>query len=357
MNTDAHDRTGGLQCSSVSSPDDRQATVRRISVVITNYNHGAFVQAAVDSALALEWADVEVIVVDDGSTDDSLMRLAAYGERIVLCPTANSGQRSAANEGFALSSGDVVIFLDADDVLPPELPIALAAAWGPAVSKVQFQVQPMDINGLPIAKPYPNYDPPPSPEQLTYWMRRTSAYPTPPGSGNAYARWLLEKIFPLDESIGPAADSGCLAAAAILGKVVAVPGILVGYRWHRGQLSDLLSDPHRFAREVMKARGRWRLACRTAGCDEEDIDETPLFRSRELLQFRVAAFRLDPRAQAHLPGDGLRRLLRDILLSASHPGPESLVRRLVVALWCLTLLMVPRRWLGAALRRRYRRQS
>lgn len=123
--------------------------MRRLSVVITNYNYARFVGTAVESALGLRWDDIEVVVVDDGSTDDSPEVLRRYADRVQLHFTANGGQREAANHGFAACSGDVVIFLDADDVLPPELAERLAAVWSPTVSKVQFRMQRIDAAGVP----------------------------------------------------------------------------------------------------------------------------------------------------------------------------------------------------------------
>jgi glycosyltransferase involved in cell wall biosynthesis len=328
--------------------------VKRLSVVITNYNYGQFVRAAVDSALALQWEDVEVVVVDDGSTDDSADVLQPYADRVNLIFCANGGQRLAANRGFAASTGDVVIFLDADDLLPPRLPGRLAEVWSPSVTKAQFRMQRIDESGAPIGRPFPQWRRVPSPSEVREWVTRTSAQPTPPGSGNAYARWFLERIFPLDASIGGFADSGCLAAAPFHGDVVTLPDVVVGYRQHGGNDSDLLADDTRFAREVERARARWRFAQRSIGVAEAAIDERPLFRSRELLQFRVVAARLTPGA-ASLAGDGRARLLFDALRSPLHPGIESWPARLLIAAWCLAVLVAPRRLLRRLLLLRWRR--
>ena len=87
------------------------------SVVIVNYNYARFLGAAIDSGLAQSWPNVEVIVVDDGSTDDSRRIINTYGSRIHPIFKSNGGQASAANVGFAAAAGDVVILLDADDAL------------------------------------------------------------------------------------------------------------------------------------------------------------------------------------------------------------------------------------------------
>ncbi len=314
--------------------------MKRLSVIITNYNYGQYVSQAVQSALALHWDDLEVVVVDDGSTDDSLEVLQRHVGSITLLSGPNRGQRAAANRGFAASTGDVIVFLDADDVLPPQLPERLAGVWGPSVSKVQFRMQRIDADGRPVGRPFPAWRRVPEPVDVRRWITKTSAYPTPPGSANAYARWFLGRIFPLDPSIGDFADSGCLAAAPFHGDVVSVPDVIVGYRQHGANDSDLLADHTRFAREIERARARWRFAHRSIGVDENAIDDRPLARSRELLQFRVAAVRLTDRGKV-LPGDGRMQLLLDSLRSPLQPGPERVVDRLLIAAWCLTTLIAP----------------
>lgn len=326
--------------------------MQRLSVVITNYNYAQFLAAAIDSALALRWDDVEVVVVDDGSTDGSTAVLERYADRVHVISVPNGGQRSAANLGFAATTGDVVVFLDADDVLPSELAARVYEVWSPSVSKVQFRMQRIDTAGVPFGEPFPDWRPVPTPADIRRWVTHTSAQPTPPGSGNAYSRWFLERIFPLDASTGEAPDSGCLAAAPFHGDVLTLPDVVVGYRKHGRNDSDLLNDDTRFAREVERARARWRFAQLSIGVPERSVDERPLFRSRELLQFRVAAARLD--GTSPLPGDGRARMLLDAVRSPLHPGSQPWSARLLVAVWCAAVLMVPRAWVRPLLVRRWR---
>lgn len=314
--------------------------MKRLSVVIANYNYERFIGTAIESALALRWDDVEVIVVDDGSTDNSPAIIAGYAERVRILMSDNVTQRVAANRGYAMTTGDVVIFLDSDDVLPPELPGRLDAVMTSSVSKTQFRMQRIDAGGRAIGTPFPEYRPVPTPADIRLWASKTTAYPTPPGSGNAYASWYLEKIFPLEPSIGDFADSGCLAAAPFFGDVVSLPEVVIGYRQHGGNDSNLLLDSHRFPREVERARARWNFAQRAMGVTPADVDDRPLFRSRELLQLRVAARRMASDEQ-QLKGDNVARMLMDSLRSPLQVGPESVRHRALVAGWCLAVLLGP----------------
>jgi glycosyltransferase involved in cell wall biosynthesis len=90
-----------------------------VSILITNYNYGRFLAEAIDSALAQTYRNTEVIVVDDGSTDDSREIIAGYGDRIIPVLKENEGQASAFNAGFAASRGEWIALLDSDDVFEP----------------------------------------------------------------------------------------------------------------------------------------------------------------------------------------------------------------------------------------------
>lgn len=94
----------------------------RTSCLINNFNYRLFVTEAVDSALAQSVPFDEIILVDDGSTDGSLDVLRqAYGgnERVQIISKPNEGQLSCFNAAFAASSGEIICFLDADDLYEP----------------------------------------------------------------------------------------------------------------------------------------------------------------------------------------------------------------------------------------------
>ncbi len=90
-----------------------------VSILINNYNYARFLSDSIDSALAQSYADTEVIVVDDGSTDESHDLIRSYGSRIRPIFQSNQGQASAMNRGVEESRGDILCFLDADDSFYP----------------------------------------------------------------------------------------------------------------------------------------------------------------------------------------------------------------------------------------------
>ena len=91
-----------------------------VSAVIPTYNNGPLVTEAVESALAQTYSNKEVIVVDDGSTDDTISRLNKFGSDITVIRQEHAGPPVARNAGIRASRGEFVAFLDSDDLWMPE---------------------------------------------------------------------------------------------------------------------------------------------------------------------------------------------------------------------------------------------
>ena len=314
-----------------------------VSIIIPNYNYEEFVGAAIESALAVDWPFVEVIVVDDGSTDGSRAVIERYADRATLLFEERGTQRVAYNKGFALSRGEVVIFLDSDDMLHPAVMREVAAVWRPGISKVQFQMARIDAGGRPTGTVLPPFDVVPTPVQIREWLSKGSAYPTPPGSGNAYARSFLQKILPLDDSCGDTGDLPCLAAAPYLGDIVTIAKPLGYYRVHsRNYAAFSALDLARLGREVTITRRRFAYAQRIARSVGITVPDDNLNRSFHYLQQRIASIKLAP-ARHPIEGDTLGRALVDGIRAAMIFGGTALWGRLAILLWALAVAVSPGR--------------
>jgi glycosyltransferase involved in cell wall biosynthesis len=91
-----------------------------VSIMIINYNYDSFLKSAIDSALNQTYPNLEIIVVDDGSTDNSRDIIRAYGSKIVPVFKENGGAASASNAGFLNSRGEIICMLDSDDLFAPQ---------------------------------------------------------------------------------------------------------------------------------------------------------------------------------------------------------------------------------------------
>ncbi|MFM8008204.1 MAG: glycosyltransferase family 2 protein, partial [Dolichospermum sp.] len=118
-----------------------------VSMIINNYNYDRFLTEAINSAINQTYPHTEIIVVDDGSTDNSRNIIARYGQRIIPIFQENGKQAAAFNSGFAKSQGDIIIFLDADDYLFPNAVEKIVAVWKPELSKVHYRLTVVDTIG------------------------------------------------------------------------------------------------------------------------------------------------------------------------------------------------------------------
>jgi len=91
----------------------------KVSVIIPTYNRGWVLREAIESVLSQEFSDYELIVVDDGSTDDTPEILEVYGREVIVLHQSNRGVSAARNRGIAASRGQLVAFLDSDDLWLP----------------------------------------------------------------------------------------------------------------------------------------------------------------------------------------------------------------------------------------------
>lgn len=211
-------------------------TSRAVSIVIRNHNYGGFLRDALDSALAQTHDAVEVIVVDDGSTDNSRDILEEYGSRIRAILQSNQGEGAGINAGFAAASGDIVIFLDSDDVLAPDTAARVAALWDDGVARVYFRMWTMAEDGTLLNAVRPDYEVPQL--SLGEQMRLFGQVVSYAQSSNAYARTALACILPLDACVWfRAPDTYLNALTAAQGETRLIQEPMGGYRLHQRNLT------------------------------------------------------------------------------------------------------------------------
>lgn len=234
-----------------------------VSALICNHNYAAFLGAAIDSALA-QTHPVEVVVVDDGSTDGSRDVIRSYGDRIVPILKPNGGQGSALNAGFDACHGDIVAFLDSDDTWAPQKAAALAAAYdrAPDAKWVFHELEYIDADGRTVG--LAGLDD--AADVASILRRRNSigavatvdvrnAYRTgtridyvcPAQSALSFRRTALARILPLPAKPGVASDEATKFAACALFPGLHLGEMLAMQRLHASNAATGGRHPERLA--------------------------------------------------------------------------------------------------------------
>lgn len=206
------------------------AGIASVGVVITCYNYERYVGAAIDSVLSQSWPAAEIIVIDDGSTDGSAQVIRAYGDAVTPVFQTNAGKVEAVNIGFARSTADIILFLDADDLLLDGALEAVITAWTQDTVKVQFDLEIINSAGERLGRRFCNFPEPYGPSEVRAAFEKTGTYLWPVTSGNAYARRFLERLLPMTP---PVSQDGVLnTIAPLYGDVVTLTRALGQYRLH-----------------------------------------------------------------------------------------------------------------------------
>jgi hypothetical protein len=313
----------------------------KLSVIIANYNYRAFVGTAIESALAVNWPDKEVIIVDDASTDDSRAVIEDFGGSVADFFRPKSNQLGAHRFGFEQSTGDVIIFLDADDLLEPDVMLEVANVWRPGVSKVQYRMNLIDAAGTQLGTAIPQFPPKDDPAKLRRTFLRTMAYTTPPGSGNAYSRRFLCDVFAFEPTI-PQSDAVFLTIAPILGDVLTIRKPLARYRIHGASWGAMMEslNPIKLRQllhqDIERARLFATISCHLqlpASCD-------PLKHSFHHLQYRLASCLVEPAAHP-FPEDTKSNLVFRLMSSVVKCSQMRLRDRAILLAWTIACALAP----------------
>lgn len=300
-----------------------EGTTPLVSIIIDNFNYARFLRAAIDSALAQSYAPVEVVVVDDGSTDNSRDVISSYGNRVSAIFKPNGGHASAFNAGFRASHGSIVMFLDADDMLLPNAVEEVMRAWHPGVAKAQFVLAHVDADGRALGGTVP-YSPAQMPDgDIRASILDAGGYVGAPTSGNAFARTVLDRLLPLPESQWhQAADTSLEIIAPFLGDVVSLRKTLGCYRIHEsnhGMLGDEL-DSRKLRVKIVIDLQRESALSEFASRSGFAIPRNWAAREPAHLKYRLASLRVDPTHHPMMDDRRVRLMLTGLRSSWRNPG-------------------------------------
>ncbi|RVD43007.1 glycosyltransferase [Mesorhizobium sp. M4A.F.Ca.ET.020.02.1.1] len=321
-----------------------------VSIIIPNYNYARFLERSVDSALGQDHDDVEVIVVDDRSSDGSAVVIESYGDRIRAClRPRNGGHAAAFNTGFAASSGRIVLFLDADDYLYPDAVSRIVDAWDPATAQVQSRLHIVD-EAQRVKDVFPPPELPFDDGDVVPKLLHKGRYQTTVTSGLAFERSTLDTIMPIPEADFRQGADGYLATLAPLyGQVQSIEECVGAYRIHGAN--------HSVFGEKLAERARWRVAHdfhRMAALSGQvsgvglavEPAETVLHDTLHLEE-RLASLCADP--DRHPVANDSKLALAAHGAVASLEMTASLRRRAMLAAWFLSVGMLPGRMALAVL--------
>ena len=250
---------------------------RLVSVIVNNFNYDHFLREAIDSALNQTFRPLEVIVVDDGSTDGSRAVIESYGDRIQTILKANGGQASTFNIGFARCTGDVIVYLDADDVLLPGA-IAAAAPYfeDPTVANVHWPLWLIDRNGRRSGDVLPRQALAEGDLRDKVIRDGPDSYQGAPTSGNAWSRSFLSRVLPAPEpEYRNGADGYLITLAPLFGELRSIKEPQGFYRVHERNHFWTASADERNDRSLLRYERRTASLQRqlTASGVHADIDE------------------------------------------------------------------------------------
>jgi glycosyltransferase involved in cell wall biosynthesis len=212
------------------SPSGQISTLPLVSIILNNYNYGRFLKTAVESVLNQTYTKFELIVVDDGSTDESQDVIESYGDRIIPIFQKNAGQAAAVQAGFQRAQGEIVCLLDADDYFHPEKLAKVVAAFENHPEWVQLSHCWTSVNaaGLKVGTSASDRL---SQGDVTPLLLRWGRYASGISSTLAFRRSILDQVMPAPDCV-IAIDSYLNMTVPFYGAVGCLNESLMFYRIH-----------------------------------------------------------------------------------------------------------------------------
>jgi glycosyltransferase involved in cell wall biosynthesis len=213
-----------------------KADLPRVSVIIPNFNYATYLGEAIESVLRQTYPDIEIIVVDDGSTDNSIEIANQYLNKIKLIRKINGGVSSARNEGIKISSGLYVCFLDADDIWEAnKIELQLKKALEGNFGLVYSGILECDSKLTPVREIKPIYQ---GDCEDEYRFRPGSAVAILGTSTALISREVLHEVGFFDLELNTSADWDFLRRVSKVTDFGYVASPLVRYRRHANNMSS-----------------------------------------------------------------------------------------------------------------------
>ncbi len=213
-----------------------------VSVLISNYNYGAFVGESIQSVLSQTYENFELIICDDGSTDNSVEVIPTFlnDRRVRLIQKENGGQASALNAAYEEAKGEIICPLDSDDMFHPKKlqQVVFAFAGAPSCGLCIHKVQPVSGEGRPIGPPYPRF-------LESGWIgpraleEGAHSANVPPTLGLSFRRQIADRLFPMPEQFRRSPDAHLVRAAFFITQIVPISEALASYRVHGKNIQGL----------------------------------------------------------------------------------------------------------------------
>ena len=243
----------------------------RVSIVIPAYQAVRTLGGTITGALTQTYPDVEVVVVDDGSTDGTAALARAYGDAIVLVSRTNGGLSAARNTGARAATGELIVFCDADDILLPPAVSAMVMAWqqaGGGRRAVTCNAYPLTGEGVNPRRALALRASPPPAQQRVALLRMNIALAI-----CLVPRDLWTELDGFDETL-PMVEDWDFWLRAVYGgaEIVYQRAPLALWRWQAGSLSSRRDAMYHWEQEVFR-RFAERMAARpTSPLTEQEAE-------------------------------------------------------------------------------------
>jgi glycosyltransferase involved in cell wall biosynthesis len=217
----------------IQNPQVSQVGPIRVTALVDTYNCGHFIEEAIDSVVAQDFPpeQMEILVVDDGSADDTANRVRKYGDRIQYFCKPNGGQASALNFGIARARGEIVAFLDGDDYWLPDKLRRVAAEFEkhPEAGMVyhNFFCKQGVLPDLLPATGVAGFS-----GFLSENRKRLLGYDLYPTATLAFRRSVLQRLSPIPERLIVQADAHLSACVVFVAPIVYIDQPMTVYRVH-----------------------------------------------------------------------------------------------------------------------------